>query len=148
MSWLNISVCWYEAVHPAPTSTQWSSLDGCNVYRACPGVLSSTGSPGWDYFALHCKSCTGCYLQNRQQAFHHQCCQAVICLKWSCQSNPGERKWHKQNKYHACKAECFVYWVLPSFTKIISERAIQDTEEKLGIIFGYKINTFPVRQGS
>lgn len=37
-----------------------------------------------------------------QQAFHHQCHQAVICLKWSCQSNHGERKWHKQNKYHTC----------------------------------------------
>lgn len=52
-----------------------------------------------------------------QHAFHHQCCQAVICLKWSRQSNPGERKWHKQNKYHACKGECFVYWVLPPFAE-------------------------------
>lgn len=30
----------------------------------------------------------------------------------------------------------------------ISERTVQDTEEKLGIMFGCKINTFPVRYGS
>lgn len=38
--------------------------------------------------------------------------------------------------------------VLPSFEKRISGRTVQDTEEKLGTMFGYKINTFPVRQGS